>query len=51
MVSPRRPRKSNDKKVDYAAMCDSGDEEAEDEPMEEEEEEESSASDSEIEDD
>mmetsp|Transcript_7760 Transcript_7760/g.20605 ORF Transcript_7760/g.20605 Transcript_7760/m.20605 type:complete len:151 (-) Transcript_7760:24-476(-) len=40
MVSPRRPRKSNDKKVDYAAMCDSGDEEAEDEPMEEEEEEE-----------
>ena len=28
MVSPRRPRKSNDKKVDYAAMCDSGDEEA-----------------------
>ena len=51
MVSPRRPRKSNDKKVDYAAMCDSGDEEAEDEPMEEEEEEESSASDSELEDD
>ena len=40
MVSPRRPRKSNDKKVDYAAMCDSGDEEAsaQDEPMDEEEE-------------
>ena len=40
MVSPRRPRKSNDKKVDYAAMCDSGDEEASanDEPMDEEEE-------------